>query len=70
MIFSYSTLTALAAPVQGRVHAIQSGDWMDKLHALEKQNSRLQELVCYLLQKNEALRTQVETCRENGGAEA
>ena len=48
--------TVLGIPAQVEPRTINPGDLIDKLLALQQQNSDLQQLVCYLLQKNELLR--------------
>jgi predicted nuclease with TOPRIM domain len=70
MTFSYSTMINFAAPAHSTLHEGRLEEQVDTLRGLEKENSRLQELVCDLLRKNEALRMQLDRCWEEGIAEA
>ena len=56
MILFQSTTAMFGMPTQVGADEIHSGDLIDRLQALEQQNSDLQQLVCDLLQKNQLLR--------------
>ena len=57
MILSYTT--RISAQVHGPACEDHAGDLTDRLRTLERENRDLQLLVCYLLQKNEALRMRI-----------
>jgi hypothetical protein len=64
MILSYPN--TLSAPICDTVHDDETANLIDRLRILEAENRDLQQLVCYLLQKNETLRMQIwRSCNEN-----
>jgi hypothetical protein len=63
MIMFRTARTVLGAPLQLEPEEMSPRDFIDKLQALQKENKNLQQLVCYLLQKNELLRREAGASR-------
>ena len=63
MILFRTTRSVLGRTAQLQPENMNPGELIDKLQALQKENTNLQQLVCYLLQKNELLRREAWASR-------